>query len=112
MAREADVPDRELVWSWPVEGPWAWLWEIGHVDSGREVGGAHARELWLLWQKPPSPGKQLEQGTPSLTQAHRKHLAVPLHLQQRDAPRRVYVYALQLIALVVRVLARCLAIFD
>ena len=65
---EADTPDRELAWDWL-------------------VGGARDRGLWRLWQKPPSPGRQLEQGTPSLTQAHLKHLAVPLHLQQRTARR-------------------------
>ena len=41
-----------------------------------------------LRQVPTSPGRQFEQGVPPLTQAQRKHLAVPLHRQQRIKQRR------------------------
>ena len=40
-----------------------------------------------LWHRPESPGKQLVQGASPLTQAHLRHLAAPLHRQQRATGR-------------------------
>lgn len=37
----------------------------------------------VLWQRPESPGRQRVHGVPLRTQAHLRHLAVPLQRQQR-----------------------------
>ena len=57
---------------------------------GPTTAGATERQierLWprgrTLWQRPESPGRQREQRIPLRTQAHLRHLAVPLQRQQR-----------------------------
>ena len=52
----------------------------GLVEAGALGGRPRGR---VLWQFPESPGRQREHGLPLLTHAHLRHLAEPLHRQQR-----------------------------
>lgn len=61
-------------------------WPVGPVFGllvglGRSVGAEVPRGK-VLWHLPESPGKQLVQRVSPLTQAHLRHLAVPLQWQQ------------------------------
>ena len=75
--------------------------EVGDADGewacekgGEDEDGGAAPLGSPLWQLPESPGRQHEQAMPERTQAQRRHLAEPLHRQQRvggreDEPREV-----------------------
>ena len=68
-----------------IEGNWEAGREVGNLAAVRVVrlgvgGGPRGGPLRQL---PVSPGRQLVQGEPLLTQEHLKHLADPLQRQQR-----------------------------
>ena len=68
---------------------------VGAVDSssgekgGEDEDGGAAPLGSPLWQLPESPGRQHEQAMPERTQAQRRHLAEPLHRQQRVGGRKL-----------------------
>jgi len=56
----------------------AWKNKGHSMVVGEDVAGGS----WL-WYLPMSPGRQKEQGIPALTQAHLRHLAMPIQKHQR-----------------------------